>query len=75
VVIPEGKSMQEKWCAAVQKTFPLPDIDAQLRRQPAQFETIRNNYPLRNDFSAYTVIHDDPAADTLRQLGFNSIKN
>jgi erythronate-4-phosphate dehydrogenase len=71
VVIPEGKSMQEKWCAAIQKTFPVLDIDAQFRRQPAQFEAIRNSYPLRNDFSAYTVIHDDPAAGLLLQLGFN----
>jgi erythronate-4-phosphate dehydrogenase len=72
VAMPEGKGVQEKWCAAVQKTFPLPDIDAQLRRQPAQFEAIRNSYPLRNDFSAYTVIHDDPAAGLLKQLGFNA---
>jgi erythronate-4-phosphate dehydrogenase len=73
VVIPEGKSVQEKWCAAVQKTFPILDIDAQFRRQPAQFEAIRNNNPLRNDFTAYTVLHDDPAAELLRQLGFNAV--
>ena len=71
VIIPEGDSVQEKLCAAVQKTFPVLEIDAQLRRQPAHFETIRNNYPLRNDFTAYTVRHDDPASGILQRLGFN----
>jgi erythronate-4-phosphate dehydrogenase len=71
VVIPERESMQEKLCFAVQQTFPILEIDAQLRRQPAQFEEIRNNYPLRNDFSAYTISPDDPAAGILQSLGFN----
>jgi erythronate-4-phosphate dehydrogenase len=53
LLIPEGGSMQERLCAAVQQTFPVLEIDAQLRRQPAQFETLRNNYPLRDDFSAF----------------------
>ncbi|MDR3184211.1 MAG: 4-phosphoerythronate dehydrogenase [Prevotellaceae bacterium] len=56
VLIPEGGSVQERWCAAVQQTFPILDIDAQLRRQPAQFEAIRKSYPLRNDFSAYAIL-------------------
>ncbi|MDR0737576.1 MAG: 4-phosphoerythronate dehydrogenase [Prevotellaceae bacterium] len=69
-IIPKGNSVQEQLCAAVQKTFPILEIDAQLRRQPASFETIRNNYPLRNDFTAYTV-PGDHAGKFLQALGFN----
>ncbi|MDR0692238.1 MAG: 4-phosphoerythronate dehydrogenase [Prevotellaceae bacterium] len=70
VIISEGGNVQEKLCAVVQKTFPVLEIDAQLRRQPAHFETIRNNYPLRNDFTAYTV-PGDYAGKSLQALGFN----
>jgi erythronate-4-phosphate dehydrogenase len=72
VIIPEGRSVQEKLCMVAQKTFPVWEIDAQLRRQPTHFEAIRNGYPLRNDFSAYTVPHDDPAAESFRLLGFKT---
>ncbi|MDR2448755.1 MAG: 4-phosphoerythronate dehydrogenase [Prevotellaceae bacterium] len=71
VVIPEGNSVQEKLYAAVQKTFPILEIDAQLRRQPNSFETIRNNYPLRHDFTAYTVLGDHAGKSSLQALGFN----
>jgi erythronate-4-phosphate dehydrogenase len=71
VIIPEGKSVQERLYAAVQQTFPVMETDAQLRREPAHFDAIRNNYPLRNDFTAYSVPHDDPAAGILQELGFN----
>ena len=70
VIIPEGDSVQEKLYAVVQKTFPVLEIDAQLRRQPACFETIRNNYPLRNDFTAYTI-PGDHADKSLQALAFN----
>jgi hypothetical protein len=72
LVIPEGNSIQEKLCAVVQQTFPIWETDAQLRRQPACFEEMRNSYPLRNDFTAYTVPQGDSAAAILQQLGFNS---
>jgi erythronate-4-phosphate dehydrogenase len=71
LLIPEGDSLQARLYDAVQKTFPVLEIDALLRQQPAQFEAIRNNYPLRDDFTAYAVPPDDPAAGTLQQLGFN----
>jgi hypothetical protein len=71
IIISEGENMQERLHSAVQKTFPILDTDAPLRRQPTQFEAIRNNYSLRNDFSAYTISPDDPAAGILQSLGFN----
>jgi erythronate-4-phosphate dehydrogenase len=71
VLIPEGNSMQEKLYFTVQKTFPVLEIDAQLRHQPAHFEAIRNAYPLRHDFTAYTVPSDNPAAGVLQTLGFS----
>ncbi|MDR3180793.1 MAG: 4-phosphoerythronate dehydrogenase [Prevotellaceae bacterium] len=74
LVIPEGNSMQEKLCAVVQQTFPIWETDAQLRRQPAYFEEMRNSYPLRNDFTAYTVPQGDSAAATLQQLGLKELR-
>ena len=67
LLVPEGDSAQARWCDAVQKTFPILEVDAQLRRQPAQFELIRNNYPLRDDFSAYTL---PPGDSTLTPIFF-----
>ena len=73
VIIPEGHSVQEKLCDAVQKTFPILETDARLRQQPTRFETIRNNYPLRNDFSAHTISQDNSVAAILKSLGFNEL--
>jgi erythronate-4-phosphate dehydrogenase len=70
LIIPEGSSMQERLYTAVQQTCPVWETDAQLRRRPAQFEAIRNSYPLRNDFTACRIPHDDPAAGILQRLGF-----
>ena len=74
VVIPEGNSVQEKLCDAVLKTFPIWETDAQLRREPARFEAIRNSYPLRHDFSAYTVPQGDAVAGILQQFGFKKLR-
>jgi erythronate-4-phosphate dehydrogenase len=71
VIMPEGNSVQEKLHFITQKTFPILDTDAQLHQRPAHFETIRNAYPLRNDFSAYTISDDNAVAEILQQLGFN----
>jgi erythronate-4-phosphate dehydrogenase len=72
VIIPEGRSVQEKLHFTAQKTFPVLATDAQLRQQPAHFETIRDRYPLRNDFTAYTVSNDNAIAKVLQQLGFKT---
>jgi erythronate-4-phosphate dehydrogenase len=72
VIVPEGSSVQEKLHFTVQKTFPILDIDAQLRQRHTHFEAIRNAYPLRNDFSAYTISNDSATAEILQQLGFSS---
>jgi hypothetical protein len=71
VIIPEGSSAQEKLHFITQKTFPIMDTDAQLRQHPTHFEAIRNAYPLRNDFSAYTVPHAGLSGELLQSLGFN----
>ncbi len=57
----------------INKTFPIFEVDKQLRQSPADFEQLRNNYPLRNDFSAYTVALQQPnhkPEHILRTLGF-----
>ncbi len=57
----------------INKTFPIFEVDKQLRQSPGDFEQLRNNYPLRNDFSAYAVTLQQPNRElehTLRTLGF-----
>ncbi len=62
----------------INKTFPIFEVDKQLRQSPGDFEQLRNNYPLRNDFSAYAVTLQQPNRElehTLRTLGFQTITN
>ncbi|MDR3235559.1 MAG: 4-phosphoerythronate dehydrogenase [Prevotellaceae bacterium] len=76
VIVPEGATVQEQLYAAVQKTYPIMEMDAQMRQHPADFEALRNNYPLRNDFTAHTVASaDNPAlSEILKILGFRVSK-
>ena len=55
------------------KTYnPLRDHDL-LNSQPSSFSTLRSNYSLRREYSAYTIknIASDKDFSLLKQLGFN----
>ncbi len=55
MTIDKGINWREALLLAVQKTFPIFETDHELRLKPDNFESIRNNYPLRNDFSAHRI--------------------
>jgi len=46
--------------------------DAKLRSQPTRFEHLRNHYPVRREYSSFTVHgeHAPDVAEKLRELGF-----
>jgi erythronate-4-phosphate dehydrogenase len=72
VIVPEGATVQEQLYAVVQKTYPIMEMDAQMRQYPADFEALRNNYPLRNDFTVHTVASagNPTLSGMLKPLGF-----
>ena len=50
-----GKSLQECLCEAIWQTYPVNDDDGRLRMSPETFEKQRGDYPVRREFSAFTV--------------------
>jgi len=50
-----GKSLQECLCEAIWQTYPVNDDDGRLRMSPETFEKQRGNYPVRREFSAFTI--------------------
>ncbi len=60
---------------AVMHTYDVKQDDIRLRQHTADFEKLRGDYPLRREFTAYSVILEnskDPAvAKTLRKMGFS----
>lgn len=52
---------------AIHHTYAVEDDSALLRNNPWMFEQLRNNYPHRREFAAYTVKGDKPSV--IRKLG------
>ena len=50
-----GKSLQECLCEAIWQTYPVNDDDGRLRLSTDSFEKQRGNYPVRREFSAFTI--------------------
>ena len=72
-----GKSLQQCLCEAIWHTYAVNDDDGFLRASPATFEKQRGDYPVRREFSAYTVDVKNaiPEIDhQLQALGFHSVK-
>ncbi|MEA4862068.1 MAG: 4-phosphoerythronate dehydrogenase [Victivallaceae bacterium] len=58
--------------AAILHTYDPAEDTAKLRRNPALFETIRNDYPVRREFHAFSLHGAAPEnLHPLSQLGFN----
>ncbi len=58
---------------AVLATYDIRSDDRALRRNPGLFEKLRGDYPVRREFSTYSVIPHrvtDETLEKLRQLGF-----
>lgn len=59
---------------AVMCTYDVKQDDLSLRRNPGDFEKIRGDYPLRREYTAYSVVLENlmnpGVAKTLRKMGF-----
>jgi len=69
-----GKSLQQCLCEAIWHTYPVNDDDGRLRISPATFEKQRGDYPVRREFSAFTVDVKNEIPDIeerLQALGFS----
>jgi len=68
-----GKSTEEILRRAVFHSYNIVEDDVRLRFDPTRFEKERENYPVRREFSSYTIDLKDgneEIAKILRSLGF-----
>lgn len=73
-----GKSKQEVLCEAVKHTYDVLEDDTKLRTSPELFEQLRGDYPVRREFTAFSLCLEGEdrygAADALSKIGFNITK-
>ncbi len=68
-----GLSEQEIITKAILHTYDIRNDDADFRSAPSKFEQLRGDYPVRREFSAFTVVPknvDKDTLDVLHELGF-----
>ena len=69
-----GKSLQQCLCEAIWHTYAVNDDDGLLRASPDTFENQRGEYPVRREFSAFTVEVKNAIPEIeirLQELGFS----
>lgn len=69
-----GKSLQDILSEAILHTYDVREDDARLRVAPEAFETLRGDYPIRREPTAFTLRPSGAsrgASTTLSSLGFN----
>jgi erythronate-4-phosphate dehydrogenase len=72
-----GKSNEEILRKAVFHTYNIVEDDIRLRFDPSRFEKERENYPVRREFSCYTIDlknGNDEIKKLLKSLGFKVAK-
>ena len=71
LVLPESGTLESRLLAVVNSSYNIADDTMRLKSSPAEFEKLRGNYPLRREFTTFTVTGKDAAAlDILKKLGF-----
>jgi len=68
-----GLTMQQILSKAVLHTYDIRNDDAELRKNPALFEQLRGDYPVRREFTAFSIIAQNIETSQLmklKQLGF-----
>jgi len=71
-----GKEDEEVIAEAVLATYKIEADDRALRNSPALFEKLRGDYPVRREFTSYTVRAKNLPGDSLeklKKLGFSLI--
>ncbi|MFO7574258.1 MAG: 4-phosphoerythronate dehydrogenase [Bacteroidales bacterium] len=58
----------------IRVTYNVESESSLFKSNPDEFEELRNNYPIRREFSAYTIKGMHPAVSVARRLGFNTIR-
>jgi erythronate-4-phosphate dehydrogenase len=69
----ERLTSQEIMRSAIRHTYDICGDDERLRHSPGTFEKQRADYPLRREFTSYTVelLHGNPyTASALKDIGF-----
>lgn len=69
-----GKSEEKVIAEAVLKTYSISEDNDRLRHSPSDFEKLRGDYPLRREFTSYTIelINATERIQLmLREMGFN----
>jgi erythronate-4-phosphate dehydrogenase len=69
-----GMSEQEIVSNAILHTYDIRNDDQDFRKNPAQFEQLRGDYPTRREFPAFTIVAKNISEenwDILKKLGFN----
>jgi erythronate-4-phosphate dehydrogenase len=72
----QNQGLESTLCQAILHTCDVMQDDMRLRQNPASFEKLRGNYPVRREFPAYSVslINDSQnAVKVLKELGFQVI--
>jgi len=72
-----GKSEEEIIRKAVFHTYNIVEDDIRLRFDPSRFEKERENYPVRREFSSYSINLKRASAEIeskLKELGFKVVK-
>lgn len=70
----KGMSTQKIISKAILHTYDIREDDARFRNQPADFEKQRGDYPVRREFTAYSIQAlniPKETLETLRQIGFS----
>lgn len=68
-----GLSEEQILAKAVLFTYDIRNDDQTLRKEPANFEKLRGDYPVRREFPTYTIVTRNIQPETvkkLKQLGF-----
>lgn len=71
-----GKSLQDVLSEAILHTYDVLSDDRALREHPELFEKLRGDYPVRREFTAFSVRLEDGTseeAELLKKIGFNLI--
>jgi erythronate-4-phosphate dehydrogenase len=72
-IVVNGKSVNDIIREVVMHTYKIIDDDIKLRSNPADFEKLRADYPLRREFPSYTVNfigENKRARKILKKMGF-----
>jgi erythronate-4-phosphate dehydrogenase len=69
-----GLSEQEIIAKAILHTYDIRNDDQDFRKNTAQFEQLRGDYPVRREFPAFTIVPknvEENILEVLKKLGFN----